>query len=502
MAETQVGDSGKAGVDLVDLRRRALGGSFWTVFGLTAANLLRLASNVVLAHLLFPEAFGLMALAQVVIQGLWLFSDTGTGPSIIQSPRGDDPAFLDTAWTIQLLRGCTLCLITIALAVPVSRFYGATDPLAGDLLYYLPVLALSAVMDGSISTRWHTYGRHLKIRRLTLLALAEQAVGAVVMISFACVYPSVWALIAGTLARCLVRTTLSHTVLEGPPNRLHWDADAARSMLHFGKWVFVSTILTFLSTQADRLIFGRLVSLEELGVYGMALALAAMPVFALAKVGSSVVFPVLSRLGRGAEQTREAVRVRALLVVGGGAFLSSILPAGPLLIEVLYDPRYLAAGWILQLLLVGGWFQVLEAPNTSFLLARGETRLVACGNAVKLVAIATLLPVGFVLHGFAGGILCVALADALKYLTTAVLVSRRGLPVLMLDLSMSVLVLAACGLGSAAASAVQEGGGGGAVVAMIIAAAVGGAPWAVLAIVAWRMWPRVGSAAVAVAGPV
>jgi O-antigen/teichoic acid export membrane protein len=504
VVEAQVGsESGGArkshGVDLTDLRRRALGGSFWTVFGLVATNLLRLAGNVVLARLLFPEAFGLMALAQVVIQGLWLFSDVGTGPAIIQSKRGDDPAFLDTAWTLQLARGCALCLVTFAFAVPVSSFYGATDPLARDLVYYLPALGLSAIMDGAVSTRLHSYGRHLKVRQLTLLALFDQAVGVVVMVAVAWVHPSVWALIAGTLVRCALRAVLSHKVLEGPRNRLRWDRDAGHALLRFGKWVFVSTMLTFLATQADRLIFGRLVTLEQLGVYGMALALAGMPVFALTKVGSTIVFPVLSRLGRGAQQTREAVRVRGLLVVGGAAFLSAILPAGPLLIELLYDPRYAAAGWILQLLLVGGWFQVLEAPNTSFLLARGETRLVALGNGAKLVGIAALLPLGFALHGFAGAIAGVALADAAKYLTTAALVRRRGLPVLLLDLATSVLVLAACLLGSGAGSLAREGGAG-VLLALLVSAGVGGAPWVGVAALGWRCWPQLRDA-VAVARP-
>lgn len=82
------------------LMARALRSTSWIVLGYGGSQAIRLASNLILTRLLFPEAFGLMALIQVVIVGLTLFSDVGIAPSIAQSKRGDDRDFLDTAWTI------------------------------------------------------------------------------------------------------------------------------------------------------------------------------------------------------------------------------------------------------------------------------------------------------------------------------------------------------------------------------------------------------------------
>ena len=73
------------------LRARALRGSVLTVGGFGASQIFRLASNLILTRLLFPEAFGMMALIMVFLQGLAMFSDVGTGPAIMQSKRGDDP---------------------------------------------------------------------------------------------------------------------------------------------------------------------------------------------------------------------------------------------------------------------------------------------------------------------------------------------------------------------------------------------------------------------------
>ena len=90
------------------LAARALRASAITMGGFVASQALRLASNLVLTRLLFPEAFGLMALVTVFVMALVMLSDIGTGPAIMGSRRGDDPAFLDTAWTIQILRGAIL----------------------------------------------------------------------------------------------------------------------------------------------------------------------------------------------------------------------------------------------------------------------------------------------------------------------------------------------------------------------------------------------------------
>src|SRR4051812_36532958 len=77
------------------LKMRALRGSLWTILGYGGSQVLRLAGNVILTRLLFPEAFGQMVLVNVFLQGLHMFSDVGIGPSLIQSKRGDDPDFLN-----------------------------------------------------------------------------------------------------------------------------------------------------------------------------------------------------------------------------------------------------------------------------------------------------------------------------------------------------------------------------------------------------------------------
>ncbi|MFM6205833.1 oligosaccharide flippase family protein, partial [Planktothrix sp.] len=90
---------------MTSLSKKAIQGTIWTLFGYGGSQVLRFGGNLILTRLLVPELFGLMALVNTFITGLNLFSDVGIRPSIIRSQRGDDPEFLNTAWTIQVFRG-------------------------------------------------------------------------------------------------------------------------------------------------------------------------------------------------------------------------------------------------------------------------------------------------------------------------------------------------------------------------------------------------------------
>src|SRR5207248_4930218 len=232
-------------------RLRALRASLWTTFGYGASQALRLVSSIVLTRLLFRETFGIMALVNAVLQGLLLFSDLGIGAMIVQSRRGQEPAFLDTAWTIQVMRGALLLLVALAIAWPTSRFYG--EP---QLLWLVPMVGLNALISGFTSTSYFTLSRSLHQRRLVLLDLAAQVISFVVIVAWALIHPSVWALMGGGTTLFVLKTVSSHVFLPGHRNLLRWDRDAAREVLRFGRWVLVSSLLTFCANRLDALLLG------------------------------------------------------------------------------------------------------------------------------------------------------------------------------------------------------------------------------------------------------
>lgn len=401
-------------------------GAAWAIVGYSGAMALRLGGNLILTRMLFEEAFGLMAIVNVVLVGLALFSDIGIGPSIIQNKR-DDARFVDTAWTIQTIRGVILCLVACAAGIPFARLYD--EPMLAQLL---PAAGIGSLLAGFNSTNLFTQNRKLAVGRLTLIELLSQGFGLIAMVGYALVSRSVWALVAGGIVVYGSKMLLSHFILPGVRNRWQWDREAARSMLHFGRWIFVSTVLTFLVGQADRLIFGVLIPIALLGVYSIAQLIASFPSQALMNLAQTITFPLYSRTWRDGGDVPKVFRSarRRLLVLGGWA-LAGLVAGGPTAIRLLYDARYQDAGWMVQVLAAGTWFNVLEATIGAALLAREQAAWVAGGSAAKLVGMMVLIPVGFSVGGFPGALLGYAASELLRYAvsaTAAALTNLRAWP--------------------------------------------------------------------------
>lgn len=419
-------------------------GSFWAIAGYGGSQVLRLGGNLILWRLLYAEAFGLMAIVNVFMQGLAMFSDVGIGPSIIQNPRGEDPDYQNTAWTIQVGRGVALLIAALALAKPVASFYG--EPQLASLI---PVVSVGAFIAGFNGTRLFTATRRIALGRLTVMDLLSQAVGLTVMIAWGFAFRNIWALVVGGIASNAVRMAMSHTFLPGTPNRLRWEPDSARALIHFGRWIFFSTLLAFAVSQSDRLIFGKLIPMSVLGVYSIATVWAQLPASVLDRVFSSVVFPLLSRLHNqqvNVSSTYLAARRPWLLLCGLG--ISCLMAGGPLLIRFLYDARAGAAGWIVQVLAAGTWLYALETANSTALLALGKPSWVAIGSAAKLAGMVVCIPLGMAHFGFPGAVAGLAGSELLRYFTSVYGVRRFKIPGFLEDVQLSGMVIGTTALGA------------------------------------------------------
>jgi O-antigen/teichoic acid export membrane protein len=427
-------------------------GSLWVLVGYGSSQVIRLGGNLVLWRLLYPKAFGIMAIVNVLMVGLQMFSDVGIGPSIIQNERGDDPVYLNTAWTIQAGRGILLFLVSLIAAGPFAKFYG--EPLMTSMI---PVVGLGAVISGFNSTALFTTVRKVALGRLTLIDVVTQVAGLLVTITLAFFWRTVWAIVLGGLVANAVRMVLGHIALPGVRNRLVWDRQSAHTLMRFGRWIFLSTLLTFAVGQSDRLIFGKIVPIEMLGVYSVAAVWSSLPVAILDRVFSSVLFPILSRfehVGTDFEKAFREARTPALLVAGWMS--ASLLAGGPVLIRFLYDQRALDAGWIVQALAIGTWLLALENTNGTALLARGEARWVAVGSAAKLLGMFVAIPLGFMLGGFHGAILGFSGSELLRYIASVVGALTIGLRSYRQDLTHSGAVIGTLALGMVAGKGMHK----------------------------------------------
>jgi O-antigen/teichoic acid export membrane protein len=418
-------------------------GSAWTLAGYGASQALRLVSNLVLWRLLYPEAFGMMALVNVFMQGLAMFSDVGIGPSIVQHRRGDDPEYLNTAWTIQVIRGFCLCLFACILAAPVAAFYKQPQ-----LVALIPAAAFGSVISGFNSTRLFTLTRKIALGRPTIVDLCSQVVAFVAMVAWAWIYRSIWALVIGGLASNIVRLILTHTFLPGIRNRFRWDPTSVRALLRFGRWIFFSTLLTFIVMQSDRLIFGKMIPMALLGVYSIALTWATLPISVFERVFSAVLFPLLSRLHHeGTDFSAAYLKVRRPWLILGGWAMACLISGGPALVQLLYDSRASSAGWIIQILAAGIWLLLLETANGTALLALGQPKWVAVGNAAKLVGMLLLIPLGYARFGFPGAVVGFAGSECLRYAFSVLGARAHKVSCFGQDLELSAFVTVTSGVG-------------------------------------------------------
>lgn len=443
-------DPGQDGEDVfvssggLSLRSLAQRGAFWSLTAFGGSQLLRFGGNLALTRLLYQEAFGVMALVTALLSGLQLFSDVGIGPSIIQSSRGDDRDFLNTAWTVQAIRGVLLWVASCIVAGPFAAFYGQPQ-----LAWIVPVSGLTALIAGFNSTRLFTMYRHVNLSRVAMVEIGSQAFGLLVMVSWAFVDRSIWALVAGGIAGSLARLVLSHTILPGATNRPRWDRGAFRLMMSFGRWIFFSTVLTFLVGQSDRLIFGKMIPIAALGVYGIGSMIATMPSLAIGRVAQSVFFPIYSRIHNSGERLAGVfTRARRPLLLIAGWMIAGLAGGGSAAVNLLYDRRYADAGWIVQLIALGSWFAVLESTNSAALLARGEANWTAASNAGKLVGMIVLIPVGFAIGGFPGAVVGLVTAEMLKYAVSAWAAVRAGLEGWPQDLRLTAWVFVTAAIGA------------------------------------------------------
>jgi O-antigen/teichoic acid export membrane protein len=423
------------------LESKAKGSALWTIAGYGGAQVLRLISNLILTRLLAREVFGLMALVTVFQTGLVLFSDIGIRPSIVQNERGDDPPFINTAWTIQVGRGGILWLIAVLLAVPFAGFYD--EPMLSSII---PLTGIGLVLNGLDSTKLFTMHRHLAMGRVTIIEIASQVATLIATIAYALVSPTVWAVVFGGNLGFVLKMLLSHVALPGVSNRLFWEKKAAQDLFRFGRWIFLSTLLTFLSTQTDRAIFGKLIPLAMLGVYSIGSMMATVPSVALGNLAQTVTLPLYSRVFHQGEDVQPVfIKARRMMLLLGGWAVALLVSGGPSIIHTLYSAAYFEAGWIVSVLAIGAWFSLLEATNSAAILAKGRAGWNSASSVGKIVGMAVLIPVGFSFGDFTGAVMGYAASDLLKLLVSSIATRSVGLRATKQDLGYTALIALSAG---------------------------------------------------------
>jgi O-antigen/teichoic acid export membrane protein len=378
---------------------------------------------VILARLLAPQIFGLMAVVNAIRTGVELLSDVGILQNIVSNPKGNEPTFYNTAWTLQALRGMLLAALCLLLAVPVARFFAYPE-----LATILPVASLFFIFNGFDSTARALVQKQLQVARVSLFEIGITAAALVTQVALALITPTVWALVLGSVISGGATLVASYLFIPGMRHRVMIDPESARQLLKFGRWVFLSSIVYFFAMNFDRLYFAKQISLSQLGVYGIARSLADIISLFVMRASSFVLYPTVAAAGLPPIELRQRLlRGRRTLLGVAAIGLGVFLALSPLIVSLLYDPRYSQAGVILPLLCVGVWFGILTSTNDSILMGLSRPAYPALSNTAKLATYLIGVPLAFYFHGFIAAVAVISFGELVKYVALWILSHKEHL---------------------------------------------------------------------------
>jgi lipopolysaccharide exporter len=368
-----------------DLRTRVVRGGFW-VFALRITDrLFRLARTIVLARFLAPADFGLFGIALLAMSALETFSQTGFNVALIQK-KGDTKPYLDTAWTVQVIRGIILALILFAIAPYVARFFEA--PAAKPILQ---VIGLSVLFQGFVNIGVVCFQKELEFHKQFVYIFSGTFVDISVAISAAFLLRNVWALVFGLLAGNLVRMVVSYLIHPYQP-RLRFNQQQFKELFGFGRWVLGSSILMFLITQGDDALVGKVLGVTALGFYQLAYTLSNLPATEISHVISQVTFPAYSKLQDNLPRLREAY----LKVLQITAFLSFPITGLIFVLAPDFTKIFLGEKWMpmvpaMQVLVLWGLIRSMGATTGPIIYAVGRPKILTKYQLCQLIMLIILI---------------------------------------------------------------------------------------------------------------
>lgn len=392
----------------MSVREEAVGGIAWTGAARSARLLLQFAATVVLARLLTPEDFGLVAMITVLTSFALLFGELGFSAALIQRPELSEAHRSSVFW-LTLGLGALLSVAVFAAAPAVAGFYREPqlEPLTRVVAVHFLLAALKVVQVAVVT-------RAMRFRALGAVEVSATLAGAAVGIGAALAGHGVWSLVAQLLATTAVESA-GLWLTSGWRPRARFDPAAIRELLPFsGNLVGFSTVNYWLRN-ADNLLIGRFVGSAGLGIYERAYQVMMLPVSQASGVLTRVMFPTLSRIQGEPERVKELYlrAVRAISLLTFPMMLGLLVVADHFVLAV-FGSRWSEVTPILRILCGVGMLQSVTSTAGWLFQSQGRTdwmfRWGLVSGAVTLAAFAI---------GIVWGVRGVAIAYAIRSLLLA-----------------------------------------------------------------------------------
>lgn len=376
------------------LANRIAIGAMVLLIGQFSVRALGVLSLAVLARLLTPADYGIVALGFIAVDMGTKFSELQIANALVRLETIPDKAY-DSAFTLSLIRGFVVGGVLFALAEPIAAVMG--EPTLEPVLRWL---ALIPVIEGFRSPRMVDLTRRIDFSREAMIAVSTKALFLVVAIVLALLWRDYWALVAGMIASSLLGLVLAHVVAPYRPRLsfAYW-----RMFIGFGGWLTLSTIFSFANSKFGAVLVGWRLGAEVLGQYHIGDQLATMATNQLSIPLVRAVYSGLARVGKDPEHLRRAYRRAQVITLGfilpigiGSALVASEL------VMVLAGPQWGDAVSVVQIVAPIIAVSMITSGAQALVMVRGDTRAIfLCNLANFLFRIPVFIP-ALLYGGFMG----------------------------------------------------------------------------------------------------
>ena len=365
------------------IRSGVVKGVFWTVGARWILRGLGLISTIVLARLLLPRDFGLMAMATVVVGFLDVLFSQGVDTALIQNASAVR-AHWDTAWTIRVIQGSAMAALLIVLA-PLASWYYA-EP---RMTTIMPILALGTVATSVENIGPIAFRKDLQFHRDFQFMVAKKLFQFAIVLGLALIWRDYRALMVGIVFGAAASTGLSYTL---HPFRPRWSLAKAPEIWGFSFRLAAINLAGYVNGNAEKLVIGGIAGAEKTGIYYVGDEIAEMPYTELVAPISRVTVPGFAKIKHDPDRLKSAV----LKVLGFVALLSIPASAGLVvvsdnLVTVFFGRRWADAAAVIRLCAVSGGFLALHSIFGNLLMVLGRLNTLACVAYVNALLFGILL---------------------------------------------------------------------------------------------------------------
>lgn len=385
------------------LNTRIARGAAWMVGLHFADRCIGFISTIVLARLLVPADFGLVALAMAMMAAVAIFGEFGLELALIQNQKAE-PRHYDTAWTLGLLRGLLASLLIILLAVPLARFFEEMR-----LEQVVMVLAIAPLLESLNNIGTVAFRKELTLRKEFVFRIVPRIAGVIITITLALMWQNYWALVVGTLCGKAWRVALSYVMHSYRP-RL--SLVAWREIMHFSKWILVTGIASFANRKVGTFFIAKFLDAASVGIYSIASQISSLAAAELIAPIKQVLFPGYAQIAHDRSALRRAfIDAYSILVLVALPTAIGIGLTAEYYVPLLLGRRWADAVPVIEILVISGGLQSLSSHVRPVYLAMNRPRLGAFAEAGRAVLFLPLLYFGLVQHGLVGAAVAHAIAQ-------------------------------------------------------------------------------------------